>query len=176
MPQAPCSVCSVLLFLVSLRPISNFQIERRVHSMTQHPLPSPFSNVSRAALVAASKTSSTPSPVRDEHSRYFRAPISCAISVASRVPTKCWDFFRISSIATGSSLKSFFRPTSIIGTPGHLSFASSTHCQEILACDPRMLAGELTLCLTLSRESGVSIEKPMRMTCAFEYARGRNRS
>ena len=33
-----------------------------------------------------------------------------------------------------------------------------------------------TLCLTLSRESGVSTEKPIRMTCAFEYASGRNRS
>lgn len=98
------------------------------YSITQQPLPSPFSNVRRAALVAASKTSSTPSQVRDEHSRYFRAPISWAISVASRVPTKCCDFFRISSIATGSSRKSFFRPTRIIGTPGHRSFASSTHC------------------------------------------------
>lgn len=47
------------------------------HSMTQHPPPpSPFSNVNNAALVAASKTSSTPSPVKDEHSRYFRAPMS----------------------------------------------------------------------------------------------------
>ncbi len=33
-----------------------------------------------------------------------------------------------------------------------------------------------TLCLTLSSESGVSTEKPMRMTCAFAYASGRNRS
>lgn len=105
------------------------QIQRHLHSITQHPLPSPFSNVRRAALVAASNTSSTPSPVREEHSRYFRAPISCAISAASRLPTKCCDFFRISSIATGSSRRSFFKPTSMIGTPGHLSFASSTHCE-----------------------------------------------
>lgn len=33
-----------------------------------------------------------------------------------------------------------------------------------------------TLCLTLSSESGVSTENPIRMTCAFEYARGRSRS
>lgn len=143
--------------------------------MTQHPPPSPFSNVSRAALVAASNTSSTPSPVSDEHSRYLRAPISCAISVASRVVTKCCDRFRISSMATGSSLRSFFSPTNMIGTPGHRSLASSTHCycisiaQKNYPVDP-------TLCLTLSRESGVSIEKPMRITWAFEYARGRNRS
>ena len=100
------------------------------YSMTQHPPPSPFSNVSRAARVAASKTSSTPSPVREEHSRYFRAPISWPISVASRVETKCCDFFRISSMATGSSRRSFFRPTSMMGTPGHRSFASSTHCKK----------------------------------------------
>lgn len=101
------------------------------YNITQHPPPSPFSNVSRAALVAASNTSSTPSPVNDEHSRYFRAPISWAISLASLVPTKCCDRFRISSIATGSSRKSFFRPTSMMGTPGHRSFASSTHLEKV---------------------------------------------
>jgi hypothetical protein len=97
------------------------------HRMTQQPPPSPFSNVRSAALVAASKTSSTPSPVKDEHSRYFRAPISCAISVASRVETKCWERLRISSMATGSSRRSFLRPTRIMGTLGQRSLASSTH-------------------------------------------------
>lgn len=97
------------------------------YRITQQPFAFLPSNVSSAARVAASNTSSTPSPVRDEHSRYFLAPISCATSVASLVPTNCCDFFRISSIATGSSRRSFFRPTSIIGTPGHRSFASSTH-------------------------------------------------
>ena len=133
LPHASCPVYSVLvvpgIFVHS-------QIQRQSHSITQHPPPSPFSNVRRAALVAASKTSSTPSPVRDEHSRYFRAPISCAISLASRLPTKCWDFFRISSIATGSSRRSFFRPTRMIGTPGHLSFASSTHYQPLACTNP----------------------------------------
>lgn len=95
--------------------------------MTQHPLPSPFSKVKSAARVAASNTSSTPSPVKEEHSKYFRAPISWAISLASRLPTKFIDFLRISSTATGSSRKSFFSPTSRIGTPGHRSLASSTH-------------------------------------------------
>lgn len=37
-------------------------------------------------------------------------------------------------------------------------------------------SAEPTLCLTLSSESGVSMEKPIRMTCALEYASGRNRS
>jgi hypothetical protein len=101
------------------------------HKITQQPPPSPFSNVSRAARVAASKTSSTPSPVREEHSRYLRAPISWPISVASRVVTKCWDFLRISSIATGSSLRSFFRPTRMMGTSGHRSLASSTHWNRV---------------------------------------------
>ena len=34
-------------------------------------------------------------------------------------------------MATGSSRRSFFKPTRIIGTLGHLSLASSTHCQEV---------------------------------------------
>ena len=100
------------------------------HKMTQHPPLSPFSNVRRAARVAASKTSSTPSPVKDEHSRYLRAPISCATSLPSFCVVKCCDFFRISSCANGSSRRSFFRPTRIMGTFGHRSLASSTHCQE----------------------------------------------
>ena len=46
------------------------------YKMTQQPAPDPLplSNFSRAALVAASNTSSTPSPVKLEHSKYFRAP------------------------------------------------------------------------------------------------------
>ena len=122
----------MLFFIVLCPTIFRPPNQKLVHSMTQHPPPSPFSNVSRAALVAASNTSSTPSPVRDEHSRYFRAPISCPISVASRVVTKCWDFLRISSMATGSSRRSFLRPTRIMGTPGHRSFASSIHYQMLV--------------------------------------------
>lgn len=98
------------------------------HKITQHPLPSPFSKVNSAARVAASKTSSTPSPLKLEHSRYFLAPISLAAASPSCSVTKRWDFLRISSMATGSSRKSFLRPTSIIGTLGHFSVASSTHC------------------------------------------------
>lgn len=96
-----------------------------------------LSNVSRAARVAASKTSSTPSPVNDEHSRYFRALICVAVSLPSFGVTKRSDFFRISSIAPGFSRRSFFSPTRIIGTPGHRSFASSIHCTECgLVCGP----------------------------------------
>jgi len=104
----------------------------RLHKITQHPLSPPFSNVSSAARVAASNTSSTPSPVKDEHSRYFFAPISRAVVVPSFSAVKCKDFFRISSWAIGSSRRSFFRPTSMIGTPGQRSFASSTHCERLV--------------------------------------------
>lgn len=87
-----------------------------------------LSNDRRAARVAASKTSSTPSPVSDEHSRYFLAPTCAAISLPSFGETNRSDFFRISSIARGSSRRSFFSPTSMIGTSGQRSFASAIHC------------------------------------------------
>jgi hypothetical protein len=94
---------------------------------TQHPLPSPFSNVRRAARVAASKTSSTPSPLKLEHSRYRFAPTSRAANSPSCGVRNRWDFLRISSIATGSSRRSFFSPTKIRGTPAHSRLASSIH-------------------------------------------------
>lgn len=138
-----------------------------------------FSNVRSAARVAASKTSSTPSPVKDEHSRYFLAPIWFAVSPPSLGVTNRSDFFLISSIASGSSRRSFFRPTKIMGTPGHRSFASSTHCdcfQSILTSSGSGGSLKPTLCLTFSKLSGVSMENPIRMTWALEYAMGRNRS
>ena len=103
------------------------RIPPKPHKITQHPPLSLFSKVSRAARVAASKTSSTPSPVRDEHSKYFLAPISRAVFVPSFSVVKCKDFLRISSCAIGSSRRSFFSPTSMMGTPGQRSLASSTH-------------------------------------------------
>jgi hypothetical protein len=96
------------------------------HKITQHD-DRCLSNVRRAARVAASNTSSTPSPVKDEHSKYFLAPTWAAVSLPSLDVRNFNDFFRISSIATGSSRKSFFRPTRIIGTPGQRSLASSIH-------------------------------------------------
>lgn len=38
-------------------------------------------------------------------------------------------------MATGSSRKSFFSPTSMIGTPGHFSVASSTHYSKLVSID-----------------------------------------
>ena len=99
------------------------------YRITQHPLPSPFSNMSIDALVAASNTSSTPSPVKLEHSRYLRAPISLPACSPSAVVMNFCDRLRISSIATGSSRRSFFSPTRMIGTSGHRSCASTTHCE-----------------------------------------------
>lgn len=99
---------------------------RVFYKITQHG-PLVFPNVKSAARVAASNTSSTPSPVREEHSRYFLAPISAAASLPSLGETKRCDFFLISSIARGSSRRSFFSPTSMIGTSGQRSFASSIH-------------------------------------------------
>ena len=140
------------------------------HETVQHPCLSLFSNVSRAARVAASNTSSTPSPVKDEHSRYFLAPISRAAFVPSFSVVKCKDFLRISSWAIGSSLRSFFSPTSSIGTSGQRSFASSTHCRTQYRFSHQLFGpvSDPTLCFTLSSESGVSIEKPIRITWAFE--------
>jgi hypothetical protein len=130
---------------------------------TQHEL-FRLSKVRSAARVAASKTSSTPSPVRDEHSRYLRAPIDTAISWPSFVVTNFRDFLRISSIAIGSSRRSFFNPTKRIGTPGHRSFASSIHyIADQYHCDPSIFLRR-TLCFTFSSESGVSIANPIRRT------------
>lgn len=122
------------------------------YRIVQHPPPLRLSlNVSSAARVAASKTSSTPSPVRLEHSRYFLAPQFWAISDPSRGVVNFRLFLRISSIAIGSSLRSFFSPTRMIGISGHRSRASSIH-----------------LCRTFSRLSGLSTEKPIRITWDFE--------
>lgn len=95
--------------------------------MTQHPVLESFSKVRSAARVAASKTSSTPSPVRALHSKYLLAPICLPILSACCCITNGRDFFRISSLASGSSRRSFFRPTRINGTPAHRSWASGTH-------------------------------------------------
>lgn len=105
--------------------------QNRFHKIIQQPPPSPFSNVNRAALVAASKTSSTPSPVRDEHSKYLRAPISRAALLPSLSVVKWSDFFLISSWASGSSRRSFLSPTRMMGTPGQRSLASSTHLDGV---------------------------------------------
>lgn len=57
----------------------------------------------------------------------MRAPICVPVSLPSLVVTNFSDFLRISSMAKGSSRRSFLSPTRMMGTPGHRSFASSIH-------------------------------------------------
>lgn len=127
-----CACCSKRLVVIGKQSSSvGWSVLRSAaHNITQQPPPSLFSNMSNEALVAASNTSSTPSPLRLEHSRYLRAPISLAACSPSAGETKRCDRFRISSMANGSSRKSFFRPTRMIGTSGHRSCASTTHCNH----------------------------------------------
>lgn len=153
-----------------------YSIEVSNYRITQHPFRS-FSNDKSAARVAASKTSSTPSPVNEEHSRYLRAPICAAVSLPSLGVRKRSDFFLISSMATGSSRRSFFKPTRMMGTSGHRSLASSIHYGVLVVCNWNAIAEERhTFVFTLSNESGVSTAKPISNTCALEYAKGRSRS
>ena len=94
------------------------------YRITQQPLCFLWSPLSRLCLVAASKTSSTPSPVSEEHSRYFFAPMRLRTSSPSSAVRNFSERLRISSCATGSSRRSFLRPTRMIGTPGQRSSTS----------------------------------------------------
>ena len=100
------------------------------YRITQQPLCFLWSPLSRLCLVAASKTSSTPSPVSEEHSRYFFAPMRLRTSSPSSAVRNFSERLRISSCATGSSRRSFLRPTRIIGTPGQRSRTSG--CLRII--------------------------------------------
>lgn len=133
--RIPC-MCAVSSVHPCLEVCCCFTSLSRNHSMVQHPVLESFSKVNNAALVAASKTSSTPSPVSALHSKYFLAPICLDTASACCGITNGRDFFRISSRASGSSRRSFFNPTRIIGTPGQRSLASSTHYNTRLASNP----------------------------------------
>ena len=165
---------------------------KKAQSTTQHPLLSLRSPLNRLCLVAASKTSSTPSPVKLEHSRYFFAPIRRRTSSPSSGVRNFSERLRISSMATGSSRKSFLRPTRMMGTPGQRSRTSGC---LFLFCTVRrevcFVFGLPVLCkvgwerygrgvyhfvVILCKESGLAIEKAMRMTWACAYASGRSRS
>lgn len=158
-------------------PRSSFSLAS--YSITQHPLRSFRSPLSKLCLVAASNTSSTPSPVRDEHSKYFLAPILLRTSSPSSGIRNFSLRFRISSCATGSSRRSFFRPTRMMGTPGQRSRTSGclliTH---MLECDSDLWMRIFLyhLVVMLCRESGLETENAIRMTCAWLYASGRSRS
>jgi hypothetical protein len=103
------------------------------YRITQHPFWILWSPLSRLCLVAASKTSSTPSPVSEEHSRYFFAPMRLRTSSPSSAVRNFSERLRISSCATGSSRRSFLRPTRMIGTPGQRSRTSGC-LTRIVSC------------------------------------------
>lgn len=114
-----------------LTPIPALTFPPLSHSTIQHPLPvSSFPPLSKDCLVAASKTSSTPSPVKELHSKYFLAPILLRTSSPSSDVKNFSDRLRISSCATGSSRRSFLRPTRIIGTLGQRSRTSGCLKEE----------------------------------------------
>lgn len=127
------------------RPIPTTRPQGPPYNTIQHPDPSPFSKVNSAARVAASNTSSTPSPLRLEHSRYLLAEISRATASPSWPETKRSDFLRCSSTATGSSRRSFFRPTRMMGTFGQRRAASVIHCC-VSAADPSFFLSFLLRC------------------------------
>ena len=100
--------------------------------MTMHFLDFPVRR-RRAARVACSKTSRTPSFILAEHSRYRVAPIlrataspcthtkletakACGCVTSSELTGRCW-VLRSSSIVFGSYRKSFLHPTKMIGNP-----------------------------------------------------------
>src|SRR3569833_3295602 len=97
-----------------------FPVGADPHKMTQQPPPSTFSNVSRAARVAASNTSSPPSPVKLEHSRYLRAPNSQAATSPSCSVTNRWLLLHNTTKTTKTWRRFFFNPTRMMGTSGHL--------------------------------------------------------
>ena len=75
-----------------------------------------FFFVCKAARVAVSKTSLTPSFSLAEHSRYAYAPIFSAIARPSSVFTGSCLLLASSRLVTSSVRKSFLLPTSTIGT------------------------------------------------------------
>ena len=139
------------------------------YRITQHPFWILWSPLSRLCLVAASKTSSTPSPVSEEHSRYFFAPMRLRTSSPSSAVRNFSERLRISSCATGSSRRSFLRPTRMIGTPGQRSRTSGC-LRTIVSNWPEFKYSVQTpyhLVVMFCRESGLETEKAMRITCAW---------
>jgi len=106
-----------------------------------------FFFVCRAARVAVSKTSRTPSLILAEHSKYANALILSAIARPSSTRTGSCFIFISSRFVFSSLRKSRLLPTRIIGTFGQKCFTSSDHFSGMF-----------------SRLSGLSIEKHIRIT------------
>ena len=81
------------------------------------------------------------------------------------------DLRRISSIASGSSRKSLFRPTRTTGVPGHSRVISSYHClvkKRVKAVGQSEGGRKLhTFTGTFSSETGSLTANPINITCAL---------
>lgn len=113
----------------------------------------------RTARIASSKTLFKFLCVKAEHSKYLWARISFATINAWSYETGSMRFcLKLSSVA-GSSLKSSFVPTRMIGTDGAWWSISGNHFAR-----------------TLSNDGGETMEKQMRKTSVWGYDSGRSRS
>lgn len=75
------------------------------------------------------------------------------------------------------SLRSVLQATKITGIAlPQIDRTSSIHFMSQLESHRHRCENELTFCVTLSSESGVSTENAIRMTWALEYDNGRSRS
>jgi len=112
-----------------------------------------------AARIASSNTVLSPSCVRAEHSKYFTAPISFALSSAWSGETMLIPLDPSFCSIPWSSRRSDFVPTKIIGVPGQWCWISGYHFD-----------------FTLSNDDGEIMEKAIRKTSVCGYDNGLRRS
>ena len=129
--------------------------------------------MSMLALVAASKTSSTPSTRKAEHSLYALAPMAAAMRSPSSLVTHLLGTSGLCSRFSGR--RSTLQPTRITGIIGpQIALTSVIHYSKMFSKDKRSREEKrYTFVVTFSKESGVSIAKAMRMTWDLEYDIGR---
>jgi len=128
-------------------------------------------------LIASSNTLFKFRWVRAEHSKYLCARISFATIKAWSYVTGSMRFcLKLSSVA-GSSLKSSFVPTRMMGTEGAWWSISGNHYGSEVSTGPMARSRYLpTFARTLSNDGGETMEKQMRKTSVCGYERGRSRS
>jgi hypothetical protein len=102
---------------------------------------------------------------------------SLAQPTSSKVTRRCL-VLHSSSMILGFLLRSFFKPTRMMGSPWQKWFTSLIHCNNRkINISTEVLRSLLrTLSWTLSREPGLEMSKHIRITCESGYARGRMRS
>ena len=128
-------------------------------------------------LIASSNTLFKFLWVKAEHSKYLWARISLATIKAWSYETGSIRFcLKLSSVA-GSSLKSSFVPTRMMGTEGAWWSISGNHYDsEVSTCLGVRSRYLQTFARTLSKDGGETIEKQIKKTSVWGYDRGRNRS